>query len=128
MTEETNFLGQWGGWALGLVATLAALWPKLRKADLDENGQALKAWQDMSARHETEIKNCRGECEELRTKYRDLERMLDDERRDRRVAEDNFRAQIKDLTERLDGVHRQLLQNSASTLTVVPASPKGVRS
>lgn len=124
MSDEASFAGQWGGWALGIVGIIAALWPKLRKADLDENGQALKAWQEMSTRHEGEIKSCRQECEEMRTKYRDLERMLDDERRDRRVSEDAFRAQIKDLTQQLEGVHAQLIQNSRSTLTVVPATPR----
>lgn len=124
MSTETNFLGQWGGWVLGIVGIVAALWPKLRKADLDENGQALKAWQEMSNRHETEIKDCRGECEKLRDKVRDLDDLLDKERRARRKTEDELREEIAGLKKQLEGVHAQLIQNSRSTLTVVPASPR----
>jgi predicted nucleic acid-binding Zn-ribbon protein len=126
VSDGVSLAGQWGGWMLGVIGIIAALWPKLRKADLDENGQALRAWQDMSTRHEGEIKSCRDECDQLREKYRTLERQFDEERRDRREMEAQLRKQITELTEQLAGVHRQFIQASQSTLAIVPPG-KAVR-
>lgn len=119
--------GAYGTWALvglillaGIVKAALAVWPKMKKAQLDENGLALKAWSDMSERHEREIHDCRAECDKFRKE-------LDEERRDRRRTEDELRATIKAMQEEINGLHRQMIQNSHSTVQELPRLIKGVR-
>jgi hypothetical protein len=46
---------KFGGWLTGFLGAAVTAWSLTRKTKVDESGQALQAWKDMTARHENEI-------------------------------------------------------------------------
>jgi hypothetical protein len=108
-----------GVFGIALI-TLIKMWPAIRKLSLDESQLALSIHQAANQVHREDMDNCRKECGELRAIVRDLERMLDTERRERREAEDGFREQILKLKADLAGFHQEKIQSARSALTVIP--------
>lgn len=108
MNGEIGFLQSWGGWIVAVVLGFFGLVPKLRKAQLDENGQAILAWQQLCSRLTDDNAKLREDNAQLREDNKAL--------RDR-VA--GMEAEMRDLRKQVDGLQRDLAQHSQSTAVLM---------
>ncbi len=103
-----------------ILTSFLVLWPAMRKLSLTETEIALRIHQAANDLHQRDMSDCKQECEKLRALVRDLDEVVDKERRERRLGEDKFREEILALKLELAGYHREKIQSAASALAVIP--------
>ena len=97
------------GWVFGLGGTGLAALTAFRKARVDESGQAIQAWKEITDRHETEIENLKKELQERGAETFMLRRKL------REVEDDCYEERIE-FRRTIEGMQRQILQLHTSYL------------
>ncbi len=105
-------------WLLALLGVFSTWFAATRKANVDESGQALQAWKDMTDRHENEIAALKQESENDRQELRKLEDSCYKERQE-------FRSTIESLHSQMLQLHTSYL--AQMTLLADPTNPDHAR-
>jgi len=115
MDGEISFLQSWGGWIVAVVLGFFGLVPKLRKAQLDENGQAILAWQQLCSQLSDDNAKLRTDNAQLREDNRAFRERIATLENDGRERD----REIRDLRKQVDGLQRDLAQHSQSTAVLM---------
>jgi GMP synthase PP-ATPase subunit len=100
---------KYGGWVVALVASVFAGAATLKKTKVDESGQAIQAWKEITDRHERELVELRAELQAAQLTNDELRKKL-------RQVEDDCYEERKEFRREVEGLNRQNLQLHASYL------------
>lgn len=93
MEEVVKF----AGYILAALGAFTTWYASQRRAKVDESGQVIQAWKEITDRHEKEIASLRGEAHTARDKLREVEDTCYEERQEFRRTIENMQRQILQL-------------------------------